>query len=68
MISPSHSVEIERRITIQEVHTEAHGDRLAAVEKRMSLHEKAILAIAAVLQVVLQDKYPALAALLKGLL
>ena len=35
---------------------------------RLSLHEKAILGICGVLQVVLQDKYPKLAAIIRGLM
>lgn len=80
MPSPStHSTEIEHRLTVVEVRQEDRQDsnedrwatadkRLSAVETRMSLHEKAILAIAGVLQVVLQDKYPKLAQLLKNLM
>lgn len=73
--SGGHSpIEIERRLTeqrlsheyLQESHEELE-DRLEAMSKRMALHEKAILGILGLLQVVLQDKYPALAALLKSL-
>lgn len=80
--SEGHSpIEIERRLTeqrlshehlrddhaeLQESH-EALECRLEAMSRRMSLHEKAILAILGLLQVVLQDKYPVLAALLKSL-
>ena len=76
---PSHSNEVENRLTTVEVIQQERlasnesrwtnsEKRLAAVETRMSLHEKAILAIAGVLQVALQDKYPKLAQILKGLL
>ena len=76
---PSHSNELEKRLTTVEVIQQERlasnverwdraEKRLFAVETRMSLHEKAILAIAGVLQVVLQDKYPKLAALMKGLI
>lgn len=75
--TPSHSLELERRITtaeagverLQEIHDElredherisqSHGDKL-------SLHEKAILAIAGILYIMAQDKFPALAAIIKG--
>ena len=80
--SSGHSpIEIERRLTeqrlshehlrddhaeLQESHEALEG-RLEVMSRRMSLHEKAILAILGLLQVVLQDKYPVLAALLKSL-
>ena len=73
--SSGHSpIEIERRLTeqrlsheyLKEDHEELQ-ERFSAMSKRMALHEKAILGILGLLQVVLQDKYPALAALLKSL-
>lgn len=71
----SHSaIEIEHRLTTQHlVHEhlqDAHDDLLEDVEalrKRLALHEKAILGILGLLQIVFQDKYPALAAALKAL-
>ncbi len=66
----SHSIETEHRLTKLEVRQETHAeieDRLEAISKRMALHEKAILGILGLLQVVLQDKYPALAAIIKSL-
>lgn len=66
----SHSIETEHRLTKLEVRQESHDqieDRLEAISKRMALHEKAILGILGLLQVVLQDKYPALAAIIKSL-
>lgn len=38
------------------------------VSKRLSLHEKAILALATALQVLAQDKYPAIAKAIRGIL
>ena len=75
----SHSNEIERRLTRVEVRQDTHREqeepehdrldkRLTGIETRMSLHEKAILAIAAVLQIALQDKYPAFAKSIKTIL
>lgn len=66
----SHSIETEHRLTKLEVRQESHDqieERLEAISKRMALHEKAILGILGLLQVVLQDKYPALAAIIKSL-
>jgi len=79
LLMESFSLETDRRLTRIEVHQEHREEsnetykeradkRLDAIEKRMSLHERAILAIAGILQVILQDKYPKLAAILKGLL
>jgi hypothetical protein len=73
------SLETERRLTRLEVRQEDRqetnedrwersDDRFTAIEKRLSLHEKAILGICGVLQVVLQDKYPKLAAIIRGLM
>ena len=69
----SHSNEVEHRVT----HTEAslerlrerHDDLREAHERhteKLSLHEKAILAIAGVLYIMAQDKFPAIAAIIKG--
>ncbi len=67
-----HSNEIERRLTTIEILQQerlAHNEeRWGRVEKRMSLLEKTVLAIAAGLQILLQDKYPLLASILKGML
>ena len=57
--SPSHSTEIEHRLTVTEQQLDHHA-------YRMSLHEKAILALAAGLYVLFQDRFPALAALIRG--
>ena len=62
----SHSNALENRITKVEFRGEIQEKRLEATEKRLSLQEKAILAIAAILQIILQDKYPALASVLKS--
>ena len=66
--SQTHSNELENRLTRSEIRNELHGEKIASHDKRLSLLEKAILGIAAILQVMLQDKYPALAAILKSLL
>ena len=65
---PERAARLEVHREVHESRLEDHSDRLDAVTKRMSLHEKAILAILAVLQVILQDKYPALAKILKAML
>tara|TARA_R110000868_G_scaffold190125_1_gene433737 strand:- start:123 stop:398 length:276 start_codon:yes stop_codon:yes gene_type:complete len=77
--SHSHSNALEHRLTVvettqierwranREVQSET-ADRLSGHDRRLNLHEKAILAIGAVLQVLLQDKYPTLAALIKAAL
>lgn len=65
--TPSHSNELENRLTKAEIRGETQEKRLDATERRLSLQEKAILAIAAVLQIILQDKYPALANIIKSL-
>lgn len=65
----SHSpLELERRLTIGEMEAEATKEQIASISKRMSLVERAILAILGCLQILLQDKFPALAALIKGLM
>lgn len=40
----------------------------AQVQKRLSLHEKAILMLATALQVLAQEKYPAIAKAIRGIL
>ena len=77
--TPSHSNEIEHRLTVVETTQierwranrkiqQDTTDKIEAHNRRLNLHEKAILAIGAVLQILMQDKYPKLAELLKGLL
>lgn len=65
----------EHRLTTMEVqadHSRQRSDRLNTrvekVEAKLTLHERVILVILGVLQILLQDKYPALAALIKGLI
>lgn len=72
---PSHSNEVENRLTTvelgldhQDEWNEATSARLAGHDRRLNLHEKAILALGALLQIVMQDKYPWVAELLRGLL
>jgi hypothetical protein len=76
---PLHSVEIEHRLTIvendlenvverhEEKH-EAHEEKYEALTKRMSLHEKATLVLAGAVQILAQDKYPALAKIIRSVL
>ena len=77
--SLQHSTEVEHRLTVvetlqaerreaNEVLQDAVEARLTAHDRRLNLHEKAILGLGALLQVLMQDKYPALAALIKGLM
>lgn len=70
-----HSTEVEHRLTVVENDHAHQGDwneatdqQLEAHDRRLNLHEKAILAIGAVLQILMQDKYPTLAALIKAAL
>lgn len=57
----SHSNEIEHRLTVIEIEQTRHGQKL-------SLHEKAILGIASSLYILAQDRFPAIAAVIRGLL
>lgn len=73
--SPTHSTEVEGRLTREETHREHQDDwneateaRLDKHDRRLNLHEKAILGLGALLQILMQDKYPGLAALIKGLM
>ena len=80
--SPSnetHSNEIEHRLTsiehnvesLDEAHDEAQEqlkEKHEQLQKRLSLHEKAILALAGFLQILAQDKYPQIAKLIRGIL
>ena len=72
MTLPSHSLEVENRLTVREVEhrylIEAHKEQIEAIRKKLALHEKAILGILGLLEVAFQDKYPALAALIKSLM
>lgn len=70
---PSDPTQMEHRVTVLEVvsghHTEAHEEHYETTDKhreRMNLHERLILLICGVLSIVLQDKWPKLAVLLKG--
>lgn len=69
-----HPLELERRLTKLEDAAEHHGElhdehREAAgkLQGRMNWHERCIVTIVGVLQILLQDKYPALVKILKGL-
>jgi len=57
----SHSTEVENRLTKLEVQGTAHQNKL-------TLHEKAILAIASALYVVAQEKFSIIAGAIRGLL
>lgn len=68
-------IDIEHRLTSLEAIAEHHGDlheeresSHKTLEKRIALHEKAILVILGALNVLLQDKYPALAGMIRGFL
>ena len=72
---PSHSNEIERRLTRAEDTLEHHSDLHEDHEEthsefrnQLAIHEKAILGICGLLLIVLQDKLPAVADILKGLM
>lgn len=74
MTSQSRSLEVERRMTIGEMERlqfkedqKEQAEQIEALRKKLALHEKAILGILGLLQIVFQDKYPAVAALLKSL-
>jgi len=65
-------IDLEHRLTSLESTTEQHGElheesdrQISAHDRRLNLHEKAILGIFALLQVLMQDKYPALAEAIK---
>jgi len=60
--SPEHSTkELENRLTHLEIKSEDHKERL-------SIHERAILGILGALYVLAQDKFPAIADLIRGVL
>ena len=73
----SHSNELEHRVTkaeslverLAEIHDELREDHERVAEShtaKLSLHEKAILGIAGVLYILAQDKFPMIAAIIKG--
>lgn len=73
----SHSNELEHRVThteaslerLREIHDELREDHERTSQQhseKLTLHEKAILAIAGVLYIMAQDKFPAIAAIIKG--
>lgn len=73
----SHSNELEHRVTyneaslerILEIQAEMREDHERVAEShsaKLSLHEKAILGIAGVLYILAQDKFPMIAAIIKG--
>jgi len=66
-------MQTEHRLTHLEVkseaHDQAHDEHYETTDQhreRMNFHERLILLICGVLSIVLQDKWPKLAALLKG--
>lgn len=69
----SDPMQTEHRLTHLEVkseaHDQAHDEHYETTDQhreRMNFHERLILLICGVLSIVLQDKWPKLAALLKG--
>lgn len=65
----------EHRLTVLEVtthhHAGHHEEHFEATEKhrdRLNLHERLLLILAGVLSIVIQDKFPKLAALIKGVM
>jgi hypothetical protein len=58
---PSHSNEVESRLTKLEISASTHGQKL-------SLHEKAILGLASAVYVVAQEKFPLIAGVIRGML
>lgn len=56
-----HSTEIEHRLTV----VEEDGKH---IKERMSLHERAILALASGLYIVAQERFPQIAQILRGIL
>ncbi len=70
---PPSDPQTEHRLTVLEVvtnhHEKAHEEHYDTTDKhreRMNFHERLILLMCGVLSIVLQDKWPKLAALLKG--
>ncbi len=68
-------IETRERVTrlevISEHHTDQHGSHFethAKHDQRLSLVEKAILALAGAVYILAQDRFPVIAKLLKGLL
>lgn len=57
---------LERLGEIHEELREDHEQVTSAHSEKLSLHEKAILAMAGVLYIMAQDKFPAIAAIIKG--
>lgn len=74
-LSPQHSNEIENRLTLQEAETAYQRDLNEDVEKQLerhssqlTLHERAILIILGLLQILMQERYPVIAKVIKELL
>lgn len=61
--SHQHSTEVEHRLTVLE---ERRDSDLTRVNDRMTLHERAILALASGLYIVAQDRFPQIAAAIRG--
>lgn len=67
--SPSHSTqEIEHRLTVLEETSDDHDSRHEGHKAKLALHERAILGILGLLFILAQDKMPAIAAVIRGLL
>lgn len=58
---PPHSPEIEHRLTVAEKDAEH-------IQYRLSLHEKVMLALASGLYILFQDRFPQIAAAIKGVI
>lgn len=70
--SPLHSNEIERRLTLLEAgnayQDEINEDNEKRIERhssQLTLHERAILIMAGVLQLLMQERYPVIAKVIK---
>jgi hypothetical protein len=59
--------ELENRLTTLEVNSEDHGEEIERHSERLTLHERAILVILGTLYIHAQDKFPAIADLIRGL-
>ena len=59
--TPSHSLEMEHRITGMEWESRHH-------EKRLTVLEKAVLGLAVCLSIIAQERLPSIAATIRGLI
>jgi hypothetical protein len=61
-------IDIEHRITSNEHQVETLSDQMEDHDRRISLNEKAILGLASAVYILAQDRFPAIAALLRGVI